>query len=291
MPRHGSPDLLQPVKGIVGLFKGLYALGKALYTIGKVFNALITVLLPFIIILKLLGSFLEILEFLGRPWKLLTVWKTASQKEPKNIKTEKKDVKPRNCQVKPTSHQRFKGKDWPTRKHKKKTKLPLGDNYSNNCRYDINKTNVKTSNSRNSKNSNNNNNNKTKKRNTKASNSHNSKNTTTTTTIKYNNNNNTRIKKTNFKTSSSRNSKKSNNNANQAVEGDGDLVRYHKYISTRTQFALERNLPGIFIRNSIEFNLSLYLDSGTVRFEINIKSIKAQDFKVHQHLSSAKFKG
>ena len=103
MPRHGPPDLLQPVTGIVGLFKGLYALGKALHTIGKVFNALITVLLPFIIILKLLGSFLEILEFLGRPWKFLTVWKTVNQKEPKNIsiKTKKKDVKPRNRQVKP----------------------------------------------------------------------------------------------------------------------------------------------------------------------------------------------
>ena len=83
---------------LVFLLKGLYGLGKALHAIGKVFNALITVLLPFIIILKLLGTFLEILEFLGRPWKFLTVWR-----EPRNIsiKAEKKDSKRRNCQVKP----------------------------------------------------------------------------------------------------------------------------------------------------------------------------------------------
>ena len=103
MPRHGPPNLLQPVTGIVGLFKGLYALGQALHTIGKVFNALITVLLPFIIILKVLGSFLKILEFLARPWNFLTGFKTVCQKEPKNIsiRAEEKNSKRRNCQAKP----------------------------------------------------------------------------------------------------------------------------------------------------------------------------------------------
>ena len=103
MPRHGSPDLLQPVTGIVGLFKGLYAFGKALHTIGKIFNALTTVLLPFIIIIKVLGSFLKLLEFLTRPWNIFTIWKTVGLGEPSNItvKAQKRDIKQRNGQAKP----------------------------------------------------------------------------------------------------------------------------------------------------------------------------------------------
>ena len=99
MPRSNTPSVLQLSTGLTGLFKGLYAFGKAIHTIGKVFTAL----LPLILVLKLFGTILKILEFIFKPFEILNFKNSKDTQEFRLVKDLDKNIGDRRLENKKTN--------------------------------------------------------------------------------------------------------------------------------------------------------------------------------------------
>ena len=85
MPRSNTPAILQPLSGIIGLFKALHAIGKTLHAIGKVLNVLFTVLLPVIFILRVFGTIFKGFDYIFKPLRILVFKKSQNKKTNKPI--------------------------------------------------------------------------------------------------------------------------------------------------------------------------------------------------------------